>query len=391
MKTKSCWLSTLSTAWFIIILFFIVAISGIFTNDLDATFGSLVLLIPSIAALYFFFKKSNRIKQSIQSNVKDIPPMNTSNIDDSSITVDHAPQIMVKINNPYRSKRDTDKPKLIRKSLNDYCVLDLETTGLYSDIDNIIEIGILKVRNNIITDRYSQLINPEKNIPKKITRITGITNEMVVDMPTIDKCIYDVYSFIDNDIILGHNTNFDLKFLHSLQNNFNVEFDNDYMDTLSLSRRTIANLPNYKLTTLREYLHLHENSHRSIDDCIATKELYDYLKSIHELLNAKIETSPFSHDNKFDLRYYDFNKASNKLEGIHFVFDGMLKISSNLADVYINYHGATRDQNVTLKTDYLVKINIHDTKKYLKALDYQKKYDKIKIITEEEFYNLIAK
>ena len=67
--------------------------------------------------------------------------------------------------------------------INDYCVLDTETTGLSAYYDKVIEIGILRVCNNQIVAQYSQLIQPEYEIDPFITQLTGITNEMVAGMP----------------------------------------------------------------------------------------------------------------------------------------------------------------------------------------------------------------
>ncbi len=72
-----------------------------------------------------------------------------------------------------------------KRIVDDYCVLDTETTGLSAYYDEVIEIGILMVRNNVIVDQYSQLIQPEYEIDPFITALTGITNEMVAGMPSI--------------------------------------------------------------------------------------------------------------------------------------------------------------------------------------------------------------
>ena len=69
----------------------------------------------------------------------------------------------------------------VKKIVSDYCVLDTETTGLSAYYDEVIEIGILKVRSGDVTDRYEQLIRPKYEIDGFITSLTGITNEMVAD------------------------------------------------------------------------------------------------------------------------------------------------------------------------------------------------------------------
>ena len=101
----------------------------------------------------------------------------------------------------------------VKKIVSDYCVLDTETTGLSAYYDEVIEIGILKVRSEDVTDRYEQLIRPKYEIDGFITSLTGITNEMVADKPPIEDVKGDVLAFLENDIIVGHNTSFDVRFL----------------------------------------------------------------------------------------------------------------------------------------------------------------------------------
>jgi len=72
-----------------------------------------------------------------------------------------------------------------KQIVNDYCVLDTETTGLSAYYDEVIEIGILKIGDNKIVDKYSQLIKPDYEIDSFITELTGITNEMLEGMPSI--------------------------------------------------------------------------------------------------------------------------------------------------------------------------------------------------------------
>ena len=104
----------------------------------------------------------------------------------------------------------------IKRIIKDYCVLDTETTGLSARTDEIIEIGIVKVRDNKIVDRYSQLIKPKKKISRFITDLTGITNEMVKGKPSILEVEDEFLSFIGSDIIIGHNTSFDIRFQSGL-------------------------------------------------------------------------------------------------------------------------------------------------------------------------------
>ena len=135
----------------------------------------------------------------------------------------------------------------IKALIDDYCVLDTETTGLSAYYDEIIEIGILRVRNNTIVDKYSQLIKPEYEIDSFITALTGITNEMVADMPSILDVKNKVLTFLGDDVIIGHNTSFDIRFLSE---GFSQPIDNKYMDTMQFARKVYPELPHHRLSDL---------------------------------------------------------------------------------------------------------------------------------------------
>lgn len=163
----------------------------------------------------------------------------------------------------------------VKKIIDDYCVLDIETTGLSWQKDKIIEIGILKVRNKEIVERYSQLINPQQNISPFITQLTGIDNQMIEDMPVLSSVQDDILQFLGYDPIIGHNTAFDLNFI---ANHFQINLSNEYMDTVQFCRKVYPQMPHHRLTDMVEFLGLSTNEHRSLADCISTYELYEHLK-----------------------------------------------------------------------------------------------------------------
>ncbi|WP_019892702.1 3'-5' exonuclease [Allobaculum stercoricanis] len=163
----------------------------------------------------------------------------------------------------------------LKKILNDYCVIDTETTGLSSVENEMIEIGILRIRNGKIVSRYSQLIHPRQAIDPFITNLTGITNEMVEHMPYIDEVKSMVLDFIGNDVLLGHNIRFDINFLNA---GFDMEIQNDLMDTLQFAKKLYPELAHHRLTDLSNYLHLISNEHRALADCMTTYQLYETIK-----------------------------------------------------------------------------------------------------------------
>ncbi|QQP14669.1 3'-5' exonuclease [Lysinibacillus agricola] len=166
-----------------------------------------------------------------------------------------------------------------RKFVVDFTVLDFETTGLDPEESSIIQIAAVKYRNFEKVDEFFTYINPIENIPAKITRITGITNEDVEDAPYIFDKIYELVEFLEGETIVAHNAPFDMKFLLTNINNMKKLSYVKYrvIDTLSLSRKYIDFTKNHKLATLKSFLKLnHLKSHDALHDCYVTAELYKY-------------------------------------------------------------------------------------------------------------------
>lgn len=291
----------------------------------------------------------------------------------------------------------------VKKIIDDYCVLDTETTGLSAYYDEIIEIGILRVRNNEVVDRYSQLIKPKKSIDSFITLLTGITNEMVEGMPFISDVENEVLSFIGDDVIVGHNTSFDMRFLNE---GFKQSVNNYYMDTMQFARKVYPELKHHRLSDLTEYLGLHNNEHRSIADCIATKELYDSIKATMAIKNLKIEDMWYAHKQP---NRKGINKSTIVPENVeidednffyqkHVVFTGKLErmLRKDAMQLVVNL-GGILDNSVNKHTNYLILGN-NDYNAILKGekSSKHKKAEKLKlegqdisIIDEYTFYDLL--
>lgn len=167
----------------------------------------------------------------------------------------------------------------------DYCVIDIETTGLDRIKDQIIEISALRVRNDKIVDTFSQLVKPTISIPAAATAINGITNKMVDGAHSIKDVLIDFIVFVGEDTVVGHNVaDFDIQFLNNAcLTEFGKRFKNNYIDTLLLARSTFNNVSNYKLSTLCKELGLIQSEHRAEADCISTKALYDKIKDSRTL------------------------------------------------------------------------------------------------------------
>lgn len=176
---------------------------------------------------------------------------------------------------------NTNSRKSLRECISDYTVIDLETTGLSPQNDEIIELAAVRVRGSRETARFNSLVRPEKPISRRITSITGITNKMTENSPTIGQIIGEYLDFIGNDIILGHNiVSFDRRFIENICKKLSLSpFDNDALDTYYFARRCCLNTPDLKLTTLTAYFGIkHNDAHRALGDCIANYKCYEKLK-----------------------------------------------------------------------------------------------------------------
>lgn len=152
--------------------------------------------------------------------------------------------------------------------------IDIETTGLDSNRDTIIEIGAVRFNGKRVEDEWSSLINPRRPIPPQITSLTGISNEMVIHAPPLQAVLQELIDFCGNLPILGHNVRFDLSFL----NRANILLDNEFVDTYELASVLLPSANRYNLGALGRSLGiLLPATHRALDDARVTHALYNYL------------------------------------------------------------------------------------------------------------------
>lgn len=179
---------------------------------------------------------------------------------------------------PQWKRKPAAKPKNYKSSLakvDDYVVLDFETTGLRAGSDKIIQIGAVKYIGHMHKDTMYVTINPEQHISSTITRITGITNADVRDAPVIEDVAHELITFIGGLPIIAHNAPFDMGFLYALEEITPIP-EYTVIDTVKLARKAIPETPNHKLTTLSAYLELEHNAHDALGDCLATAAIYQF-------------------------------------------------------------------------------------------------------------------
>lgn len=171
-----------------------------------------------------------------------------------------------------------------------FVVADLETTGFDPYKDRILEISALKVVDGTVIDTFSQLVNPEAEIPAHISKLTGITNEMVSGSSAIEVVMPDFLNFVGDKLIVGHNVSFDVNFItEKSYDSIGKWFYNDYVDTLRIARTCELPVGSHRLSALSEYFGIEQKeAHRALADCYTTLELYRRLKVLYYDVNKPI-------------------------------------------------------------------------------------------------------
>lgn len=173
---------------------------------------------------------------------------------------------------------------------NTYIVLDTEATGFQPNevYGKLLEISAVKITDWKKIDEFTQLVNPDIRIPKKIVELTGITDEMVREQPNYTKAVRDFFEFCKGDdvILVGHNLEYDLKFLNFFANLLGLEFTQPVLDTLPIAKSLIdkdAVNKSYKLKNLCEYFHIEDNAHhRAMNDAVCTWHLMEKLRDLEQ-------------------------------------------------------------------------------------------------------------
>ena len=177
------------------------------------------------------------------------------------------------------------KGKSLIETPSSFVVFDIETTGLDSFENEIIEIGALKVKDGKVVDSFDHLIKPNHPISDFITDLTGITNEMVENAESIEEVLEQFINFIGDNILMGHNVNFDINFVYDHAEKYNNHIlNNDFVDTLRLARKLLPEMPHHRLSDLADYYNIDKTGHhRALKDVEMTLEVYNHL--VEEILN----------------------------------------------------------------------------------------------------------
>lgn len=171
-----------------------------------------------------------------------------------------------------------------------YVVFDIETTGLSKEKEMITEIGAVKVADGKIIDRFSTFVNPQRPISAEITKLTGITDDMVKDAPTIENVLPEFLKFCEDTVLVAHNASFDTGFIRIAAERAGLgELHHTIVDTLELARALLPKLNKHKLDIVCEHLGVTLNGHhRAVNDAEATAEVF--IKFLDMLAEKKVFT-----------------------------------------------------------------------------------------------------
>ncbi|PCH94485.1 MAG: DNA polymerase III subunit epsilon [Bacteroidetes bacterium] len=159
-----------------------------------------------------------------------------------------------------------------------YAIIDVETTGLAAERSKITDIAIFIHDGEKIVDKFSTLINPECNIPPRITMLTGISDEMVADAPKFYEVAKEIFLKTENMIFVAHNVGFDYGMIRAEFKRLGGAFQRKKLCTVRLSRKIIPGLRSYGLGSLTQSLGIKiSGRHRAEGDARATVELFEQL------------------------------------------------------------------------------------------------------------------
>lgn len=218
----------------------------------------------------------------------------------------------------------------------EYCVFDIETTGLSPQSCKITEIGAVIVKKGEVIDKFDTFTDPEVHIPENITKLTSITDEMVAGAPKNADAVREFLKFAGNRILVAHNASFDTSFIRKVAQDDQIEFTVPYMDTVALSRYANPELKNHKLDTIAEYFNLGDfHHHRACDDAemlgMILIKLFDKIKSEGASNLAEMQNLMSEHSDPLKLKpYHQIILVKN--------LAGMKNLYKIISKSYLNYY-----------------------------------------------------
>ena len=187
---------------------------------------------------------------------------------------------------------DIDRQLILKKPDNrdfndEVIIFDVETTGLSYKNDRLTSIAAVKVKNLQNVDTFETYVNPNMHIPKKITELTGITDETVANAPAEDEALRKFMEFCgDNPILVAHNANFDITMINEVLQRHNINFEYNWLDTLIMCQAMLPELGRHRLNNVAKALKLGSfEHHRADEDALILSKIY--IELVNRLKNQR--------------------------------------------------------------------------------------------------------
>lgn len=287
----------------------------------------------------------------------------------------------------------------------DYVVIDIETSDMDYFYGEIIEIACIKIKNNQIIETFDQLIKPKNRIRPFTTQLTGITNEMVEKKEDIKTILLKLKEFIQDEILIGQNVNFDVNYIYdAMQDQLDEPLTNNFIDTLRLSRRLVSDIKNHKLQTLAQYFNATTPTHRAMADVMATHHIFNELKAIAKENPSKLIVKQTSKSKQTNLELITATINPNEIEKNNYFYNKRVCFTGKMdfltkkdaAQIIANL-GAHIQKDVDYHTNVLILGNLeYQQKRFNDKSSKHKKAEQliehnvnIEILTERAFLELI--
>jgi DNA polymerase-3 subunit epsilon len=183
-----------------------------------------------------------------------------------------------------RPLKRPDKGNSLMAYPDDYTVVDVETNTVVDGVIDLIEVSALRVRANVPVSSFSSLVRPHESVNWFVQGLTGINDDMAWSAPLPCDVLPDFSAFLGQDVLLGHNVNYDVNVLYDNLVRLGLPpLANDFVDVLRLSRRLLPDLPSHKQTYIAEYFGIDTlGAHRALIDCEICHLNFQKLKEMVE-------------------------------------------------------------------------------------------------------------
>lgn len=180
--------------------------------------------------------------------------------------------------------------KMEEALMNQYVIFDFETSGLNSKYAEVIEISAIKIVDNLVIKEFDTLVKPTNRIDSYSTAVNGITDDMVLNAPSLENALSEFLNFIEDSTLLGYNiASFDMPILRRIAlNTLKREISNEVIDILHIARKRLPSLPDYKLSTVATHFNISiDGAHRALADCYIAKDCYEKLQICPQPKNVR--------------------------------------------------------------------------------------------------------